>query len=140
VWQLNLQRKHNYKSVKPIGHITFGDYESSIHVRIYNFGVGPMIIKKALFKRYGLKYNNVIQMLPDNLPYSDFVERIEGRTVIPGGVLTLIEIKNQMTEEEKKRIRTELGDIIGEITYTDIYEKQTFKTEREFNWFKRSLK
>ena len=48
-----MQRKHNRKSVLPIGHISVGDYENQIFVRLWNYGIGPMIIKRVVVVKEG---------------------------------------------------------------------------------------
>ena len=46
-----MQRTHNRKAVLPIGHITVGDYENDIFVRLRNDGVGPLLIESATIFR-----------------------------------------------------------------------------------------
>src|SRR5690606_1404935 len=65
---LKIQREHNYKSVKPIGQIRLGDYQSKIFVRIMNSGTGPLILKKVIVNGTELKTNEgLIHILPEEL-------------------------------------------------------------------------
>lgn len=140
LWQLNIQRKHNYLSVQPSGYITFGDYEETIHVKLYNFGSGPMIVRKATFTKGGETKSSVIGFLPNDLPYTDFTEEVEGRTILPGNAITLVKMESEKLEEEDKfKLRNYLSDMKGVIEYTNIYENKKFTIERNFKWFSRLL-
>ena len=48
-----MQRLHNRKSVLPLGHITVGDYEDDIFVRLRNDGISPMVIEKMFVTKEG---------------------------------------------------------------------------------------
>jgi hypothetical protein len=43
MWQINVQRTDNGKTVKPIGQIQIDNYENEIFVRLENSKVGSMI-------------------------------------------------------------------------------------------------
>ncbi len=47
---LQVQRKHNKLSVKPIAIISAGDYQDELAVHVQNKGTGPLIIMEKLRK------------------------------------------------------------------------------------------
>lgn len=116
---LKIQRTHNFKSVRPIGKIRIGDYESNIFIRIDNYGTGPLIIKHIVVNR----------VIPSN------------------GTLELIrwtqETDFERNETEVSEIRAELRrklkDLKIKVVYTDIYEKNEFSDKLKLTWFSRNL-
>lgn len=146
------QVEHNKNSVRPIIDIIFGDYEDDIYVRIDNNGVGPAIIKGVLCLNGQKKADSLIKLIPQKArlttpycdesiklsPFSDFVENISGRTLAPGGHITLLQLSNP---DPKKRtiLRYILKDIALQVEYTDIYKKETMNTQRELSFFGRTL-
>jgi hypothetical protein len=141
--QVQLQRIHNKKTVKPIGRIRIGDYQNNIFVKVENNGVGPLIIKQILIKNNTLQTTkSLIDILPADLTkritWTNFTGSYEGRTIIPGQSLELIvwtingsyEGKTQdVIEKDRNDLRKALKDISVSVSYTDIYEKDDFKYE-----------
>jgi len=141
--QVNTQRIHNKKTVKPIGHIRIGDYEDNIFVKVENHGVGPLIVKNILIKRKKLQTtNSLIDILQTeitkNIIWTNFTESYEGRTILPGQSLELIvwtinsSYINKPTEDiekDRNNLRKALKEISVSITYTDIYEEEDFLKE-----------
>lgn len=155
VIQVRLQRIHNKKTVKPIGRIRIGDYQSNIFVKIENNGIGPLIIKQILIKSKVLQTTkSLIDILPTDLTkritWTNFTGSYEGRTIIPGQSLELIvwtinssyDGKSQdVIEKDRSDLRKALKDISVSVCYTDIYEKENFKheltTEDFSSWYGR---
>ncbi len=149
--QLKMQREHNLKSIKPIGRIRIGDYENKIYVAVENCGIGPMIINEILSKNSlretKLKFIDILsEELVDRIVWTDFTGRYAGRSILPGAMLNLLvwtpndsyKDKPESIEIDKKDLRNELKDIKLVVSYKDIYELTTYKTELDFNdWFGR---
>ena len=153
--QVQLQRIHNKKTVKPIGRIRIGDYQNNIFVKVENNGVGPLIIKQILIKSKTLQTTkSLIDILPADLTkritWANFTGSYEGRTIIPGQSLELIvwtinsSYKGKakdVIDKDRNDLRKALKAISVSVTYTDIYEKEDFKHEissDEFNsWYGR---
>jgi hypothetical protein len=148
VQALNIQREHNYKTVKPIGIIVVADYENKIFIRIDNCGVGPLLIKKITVKNKTISATTVIDLIPERLNeriiWADFAAALEGKAISVGENLHLIlweadieSYEQQKIIEDRRDIRNVLKDISVILEYTDIYEKNTFKVERSMEWFGR---
>ncbi|EJL63951.1 hypothetical protein [Flavobacterium sp. CF136] len=149
--QLKIQRVHNLKSIKPIGRIRIGDYENKIYVAVENSGIGPMILNEILAKNNSReakeKFIDILSKeLTDRVVWTDFTGRYPERSILPGSMLNLLvwtpndsyDNKPEAIEIDKKDLRNELKDIKLIVTYTDIYESTTYKTELEFKeWFGR---
>lgn len=156
--QVQLQRIHNKKTVKPIGRIRIGDYQDHIFIKIENNGLGPLIIKQILTKN---KFKNTtesfIDILPQELtiriPWTNFTGAYEGRTIIPGQSLELIVWRingsydgkaQEVIDKDRSDLRKALQDISISVTYTDVYEVEEFKhelTNEKFNyWYGRHEK
>jgi len=158
--QVRIQRTHNKKTVKPIGRIRIGDYQSNIFVKLENSGIGPLIVKQILIKTQTLQTTtSFIDILPSELTkritWTNFTGSYEGRTILPGQSLELIvwtindsykRIENEADREAKINkdrddLRKALMEVSVSTTYTDIYEKDEFIEElghEEFNsWYGR---
>lgn len=150
------QKEHNKNSVRPILNIVLGDYEDDLYVRVDNNGVGPAIVSSihctcSYFDEL-LSANSLVELIPykatvqgersgstaDMHSFTDFVEDITGRTIPPGGHITLLRIA------EPKRVqllafRNLLSKCCVEIEYTDIYNSKPWKCRRLLDFFGRNL-
>src|SRR5580704_2616478 len=78
---MRMQRSHNRKSVLPMGSVTVGDYENQLFVRVWNYGVGPMIIEKLVIEQDGADQQvsgliDLMPKLPGKCLWSTFVRDI----------------------------------------------------------------
>lgn len=150
-WSLYIQREHNKKSIKPIGKIRVGDYETNIYVRIDNSGIGPLILLKVFVNGEEVTENKmVLDYLPDNvverIRWKNFTNNYKNRTIPVGENLELIrwtpssdyEKSDEEIFEAKKDIRNSLKNLNLKIEYTDIYGRKTFNDELELSWFGRN--
>lgn len=150
------QREHDINSVHPILNVVLGDYENKLYVRVENNGVGPAIITdincdcEYLGKEQSGK--SLIELMPYeavihekgketivemNL-FSDFVGDISGRTIPPGGRITLLHI----TEPKKDQLlvfRNLLSKCTVNIKYSDIYNSKPWTYKRKLNFFARNV-
>ena len=150
------QVRHNKNSVKPILNIIVGDYEDRLYVKIVNNGVGPALIEETLCVNEKSKAKDacLIHLIPYQVefsenshtelvtlsPLTDFVEDIKGRTVAPGGSITLLKLSSVLSSMTKKRfaLRTILKDVTVTIHYSDVYG-DAYVTERTLDFFGRTL-
>ena len=142
---LQVQRKHNRLSVKPIALVSVGDYENELAVHLQNKGTGPLIIKelsfvdqngkteKAIIDFFGSDFKNVV--------WSTFVADIDSWTILPNETKTLIKLDGDSADEEFARVRDKVRKVLAqiqvELLYQDIYEKDMPKKIRKLDWFAR---
>ena len=130
------QMEHNKNSVKPISSIKVNDYEDKLAVKIYNYGTGPLIIKKMVAKNDEMQSDKLLDFMPEiNQHWSTFVGTIDGSKIPVNGCITLIEL-NPENEETKMAIRKYLKDITIYLEYTDIYST-SFTDQRKLDFFGR---
>lgn len=145
---LKVQKQHNLKSVRPIGHITAGDYEDDIYISIVNNGIGPLIIKELKVSNSQLSSSSLIDIIPDNINnsviWTDFASNFINRALKPGDRLYLVRLTFDETEKQqtnnkniKETLRKFFQHLTLELSYTDIYEKKTYKVTRKLEWFGR---
>lgn len=117
-WQIRLQRTHNKKSVKPIGQIVIGDYDNEIFVKLENSGIGPMIVTKSDFKKGNVLKKSLIDLMPNDIIYADFIKFVENKTIRQSQSINLLKVSfsnNANNYITKYRIKKELQDIFIEI-------------------------
>ena len=148
---LRIQRKHNFKTLKPIGKIRSFDYESNISLRIDNYGTGPLIIKAVYLNGNDINEDGIIDYIPDefadSLIWKNFTGSYPGRAIPPNENLELLawspttyKKKNKdKIESDKKRLREILKDMTIKVEYHGIYENETFTDEMELSWYARNL-
>jgi hypothetical protein len=141
------QRIHDVKSVIPIVHVGQWDYENDLCVTLKNCGMGLAIVKRMWAKhRYTDEIrNNIYEWLPSKLeanvnyskywtPHSEFI--IQAGESID---LIKIPIDDKIADQIKVRefLRREIGSLIVELEYSDVYgNKMPLKT-MELTWFTR---
>jgi hypothetical protein len=122
-----IQRTHNRKSVLPIGHITVGDYEDDIFVRLCNDRVGPLIIEEIIVcidDNEASSKNSIIEFMPD-LPsgyiWTTFVRETKGRALSAQDRLTLIELKGEPSNPDFTAAREIVRRRLSRLSVTVIY-------------------
>jgi len=143
-----MQRTHNRKTVLPIGHITVGDYEDDIFVRLRNDGVGPLIVDELSVFKTDDKANSknaIIDFMPDlpgDLLWTTFVRDIKGRALLPQGHISLIEFKRQPPNKDfesmKEIVRRELSTLCVAVMCRNIYDDKMPLIVRRLDWFGRT--
>ena len=149
------QKEHNKNSVRPILNIVLGDYEDDLYVRIDNNGVGPAIVSgihcTCSYFDDLLSANSLVELIPykatvkgegsgrtaDMHTFTDFVEDITGRTIPPGGHITLLRIA-EPKEAQLLAFRNLLSKCRVEIKYTDIYNSKLWECGRLLDFFGRN--
>lgn len=148
---LYIQRKHNIKSIKPIGKIRIGDYESNIYIRIDNSGIGPLILLKVFLNGNEIPADKMlIESIPsrrrENIQWKNFSGNYNNRTIPIGDNLELIrwtpESDFPKSPEEIETTKSNIRDTFQnwnlKIEYTDIYKSETFTDELNLSWFGRN--
>jgi hypothetical protein len=143
-WTLYIQRLHDRKSVQPIGHISVGDYENDIFVKIRNDGIGPMIISRVSVKHSkGAAKNALIHFMPDDISWNTFVDDVTGRAISPAGHITLLQLQEGLNDAafivSKRKVRQALSELVIECEYTNIYGEKMPLATRKLSWFGRLL-
>ena len=148
---LRIQRKHNHKSLKPIGKLRTLDYENHISIKIENYGTGPLIIKAIYLNGEDIGNNGIINYIPkkfaDSLVWKTFTGSYPGRAILPNGELELLtwSDKNYKKKESKKiakdkrKLRTIIKDFKLKLLYYGIYEHELYTDEIDLKWYGRNL-
>jgi hypothetical protein len=143
---LEHQRQHNVLSVRPIGSIVYGDYETRLFVKIVNHGVGPMRITQIRVDGAAESGQPLIKLMPELPPkvyWTNFVEDTSGRTVPPGGELMLLDFDSGSTasaahyQVARDHVREALGTLSLHVEYTDVYDSKIEPVRRDLKWFHR---
>ncbi|WP_223834349.1 hypothetical protein [Spirosoma profusum] len=142
LYQVYLQRTHNEKSLKPLGQIDFRDRPDQLYIRVSNNGVGPMIVDRLHFSKYGKLYATIEDCLElDKRSYArlDGSESVQ-KVILPNSSLTIFEasLAPQENETAFNRIRDQLSSITLTVKFHDIYDNK-MTIERDFHWFSRHL-
>lgn len=143
VGSMAMQRGHNRKSVLPIGHISVGDYEDDIFVRLRNDGIGPMIVDKVSVNTKGNDepQDALIDCLPDGITWSTFVANISGRAISPEQYVTLVRLQGDSDDPEfskvKQSVRRALSVLTVTVEYKNIYDERMLPARRDLSWFGR---
>ena len=145
-YSLFTQRAHDRISVAPMGQINAGDYEGHIYVRVFNNGLGPLVVKSMKLLQNGgdAKAASLVQLMPPTPPdlaWETFTE-LPGQTVISAGTSrTLLSLRYDLNAPDQKayanQIRKVLGCITIKVEYSDLYGENTKTVERLLNWFLR---
>ena len=144
-----IQRRHNRKTLQPIGSITLGDYENRIRVRLRNDGVGPMIIENTEVYEIesGLKLGSfLIELMPvlvDGITWSDFVRDMSGRAFAANRHIDLVLLEGDSEDERfaqsRQNVRAALANLRIRVSYRSVYGEK-FSAERSLDWFGRFAK
>lgn len=148
---LYIQKKHNITSIKPIGKIRIGDYESDIHISIDNNGIGPLLLQKVYLNDTEIKPDGtLVECIPEdkrnNIIWNNFSGNYINRVIPAGQNLVLIRWTPESDSEKndielaetRHNLRITFKDWNIKIEYTNIYESQTFVDELKLLWFGRN--
>lgn len=146
VCSLWIQRTHNRKSVRPIGHIQLHDSLQGLHVKLVNKGVGPLLVKEFIAVRNAVIKHNIVYHLPEHILDGfthEFHTEPEGYWLIPGDELTLLQLEGDHLDKKFAYVRENVRSILSEINvnliYCDIYDHKHPVFRKSFSLFKRTL-
>lgn len=141
LYQLYLQRRHNEKSLKPLGQIDLLDQGQRLAVYLRNNGLGPLLVDRLVFTRNNQTFSRIEECLDLN-PRSYMhvpVDAAARRVVLPNSQLVVFEQNlAQHAEGEMDRVRQQLAGIRIKVEGRDIYDNR-ITLERDFSWFARYL-
>lgn len=153
VQMLRSQRKHNRLTVRPLAFVAGVDYENKVAVRIWNNGIGPMIIRSVQLMPDNPKAQHLIERmpeLPDGFYWSAYSTQLDNRALRPGDRITLLQLddtayaddRNTFTsfEDFRNEVRRILSAITVVVEYTDVYGHKMPATMRRLDWFGRHSK
>lgn len=146
LWSLWIQRMHNRKSVRPVGHVQLFDSLQELKIQIVNNGCGPMLIKEFTAVRKEIVNHNIVYHLPEGI-LNGFTHQIhtepEGYWLAPGDKLVLLNLKGNHSDRKfinaREDVRTILGELDVNLTFCDVYDKKHPIFEKSLSWFKRKL-
>jgi hypothetical protein len=143
-----MQMRHNRKSVLPMGHIGVGDYENQIFVRLWNHGVGPMIVERVQITERKTEQPisdtiiGAMPELPNDYAWTIFAGGISGRAISARDSIILIQLDGDPSNEEFKKIRNQvrraLAPLSVKVEYKNIYNKKMPPARRDLDWFARN--
>jgi hypothetical protein len=147
VCTMAMQRKHNRRSVMPIGHISVGDYEDHLFVTLRNDGVGPMLIEQVLVTAVGGESKTALIEFMPNLPngifWTTFVADISTRALPAGKDIKLISLEGGLHNEKfckaRDSVRATLRNLKVEVAYRNVYGDKMPVATRNLDWFGRNI-
>jgi hypothetical protein len=128
---LNMQRKHNRLSVKPIPNITEMNYVDSgkIGLSLENVGIGPMIIKKIKSCKGETVKKDPFEWLPEGFDHilTDYTLKFEGTAIPPMDHICLLyydyDPKDNKSLNNSELIRSILAELEINVEYADVYDQ-----------------
>ena len=138
-------RDHNKRSVRPRPYVLPSDFENQMSVRLWNNGLGPLILRKvlALHEKKGSEGHliDLIPSPPEDLYFNNFAKVRCGRTILAGQSLDLLDLgvdeNNANAVSYRDQLRDFLGHVVVLIEYTDIYESTFPIHKQDLAWFHR---
>lgn len=139
------QRVHNTLTVRPIPEVTVGDYENSLRVKLRNHGSGPLLIRSFIATFHGNSCQSLIDCMPDlgDVHWTNFAGVINGRALLPGKEIVLIELTSDQKESNfsipRDLARLALSETEIVLQYSDIYDSTFSPYKKSLSWFGRNL-
>jgi hypothetical protein len=142
-YQLYLQRRHNEKSITPLGQILLGDHDGKIFVRIANNGIGPLIIDRISFIKDQKHYSNIEDCLtldPKSYLHDIALDDSLKKVVLQGSYLEVFStsFEEHDGEIDRENVRKQLSDLSIKADCRDIYNNKII-IKRDFKWFARHV-
>lgn len=137
------QRTHNILSVKPIPEVAVADFDDCLRVKLRNHGSGPLLIKALTVNFLGSSYDALIDCMPDNIAWANFAGIVNGRSLLPGNEITLVELIALQNEPNfsipRDLVRNALSHSEIVVEYSDIYGSEFPAYGKSLDWFRRNL-
>lgn len=137
------QRRHHVRSVKPLPIVTISDFEDSLKVELENNGLGPLVVKSIRVSHGKETKPSLHAWMPPlsaGMIWTSAIGAISGRSIAPGGRLSLIELDWNEVEGEiaytdfilmRDACRTILRELSISISHTDVYGTRLKAYERQ---------
>lgn len=145
IFNMTTQRTHNRKSLMPIAHVRFGDYDNRIFVQLHNDGIGPMLIdnivvsKNRGWSKKQASFLGLVPALPPGILWSTFVTDLSGRALSAGKDITILLLEGDPSDQKflaaRQSVRQALSDLQIVVKYRDIYGHKMPVTKRNLDWF-----
>jgi hypothetical protein len=144
IWTAQSQRKHNELSVRPLAEITVADFENSLRIKLWNHGIGPMIVTAVSVSDGKDAKPTLLAWMPD-LPgdrlWTNFTDIVRDRTLAPGNELILLELTEHEGEvgfsDCRVPVRQALAPLTVNVEYTNIYNTVMPPRTKSLAWFGR---
>lgn len=140
-----LQRRHNFKSLRPLAQIRFWDYEDCVAVRVANDGLGPLIMRRFDASDGTHHKANLIDWMPPHptgMLWDTYYEELSGVTVLPGNEVVVLKLEQGETDPQafsdfRAQVRAALAPLSVQVDYSDVYNRAQSPATRSLNWFGR---
>lgn len=143
---LKHQRLHDELSLRPLPEVTVADWETKLRVTLRNNGSGPLIVTALVAGNGAETKPSVLDWmpeLPEDIAWTSFSGPMNGRSVLPGGSITLLELEGDDADEAFVQVRDQVRAALRELTvnveYTDVYNKALPPHRKALDWFGRHL-
>lgn len=145
---LSMQREHNFKSVTPILYIQTLDHDEEVSVKLYNNGVGPLLITNIIITN-GIESNHdLISWMPyhpKRISYwTTFIKGFGAMSIYPGGFISFLLLENADPDLPdfvlyRQEARRHLAKLKITVEYKDIYNRPMQPHSGDLRWFGRTL-
>lgn len=143
VINMNRQRVHYRKSLRPIASISIGDYENTLFVTLQNDGPGVMIVSNIEVLKSGTdeKKSALKKFMPLGLTWDTYVNDIRERAFASGKDIQLVSISQEHNNKSwpnvRDSVRASLAPLSVKVEYRSIYD-EVFCVTRSLDWFGRT--
>lgn len=142
-WAARVQRHHNKLSVRPVPEVTVADFEDALRVKLRNHGSGPLLIKSLRVNGYNGTEKTLVAAVPalPGRPWTNFAGEIDGRALLPGSEIVLLELADTDRElgfgSSRDLARKALAVATVSLSYSDVYESKFELYSKSLQWFGR---
>lgn len=143
---LRHQRRHDELSLRPLPEVTVADYETQLRVTLRNNGSGPMIVTKLVAGDGSEVRDQILAWmpdLPDAMYWSNFAGRVDGRSILPGNSIVLLELtgnnQDAIFAQARDSVRAALRGLTVNVEYSDVYNTVLPPCRKPLDWFGRHL-
>jgi hypothetical protein len=143
---LTHQRRHDVASLRPIAEVACFDGENHLRVTLRNNGVGPLLVTRLVAGDGSSVKSSILEWmpnLPDEYTWTTFAGRVDGRSIPPEGVITLIELEGDPEDEEfsehRDSVRSALRGLTVNVEFSNIFETPQRPYRQPLKWFGRHL-
>jgi len=146
---LGIQREHNYKSVTPILRIWAPDHNEEVSVKLFNDGLGPLIITSLTVSNGTETNSDFISWMPRHPKgityWTTFIGEFGGEvSILPGSFLPLLLLENEDENDPdfvlfRREVRKHLSKLIITVEGKDIYDRPIMGKTHSLKWFGRTI-
>jgi len=142
-WTAHVQRRHNKLTVRPLPEVTVADFENLVRVKLRNHGSGPLLIRSFRVAGFNGNQETLVDAVPalPGRPWTNFSGKIDGRALLPGSEIVLLELVEDKGElgfrGHRDLARKALALATITLEYSDVYESSFEAYSKSLQWFGR---